>query len=229
MYARDVKGKTLTFGVSGKLIRNSLIMFDRQTGSLWSHLTGAAISGPLRGTELERIAATQTTWKLWRQVHADSRLLKTDSYRDDDPYAGYYVAPDSGVIGRKHVDNRLGAKDRIIGVRLGGAVKAYSFKALGRARVLDDQVGGTPLVVVFDAASESGAVYRRSVGDRLFDFNPPATGMGLVDAQTGSTWDWLSGRSTAGPLAGANLEQIPITYSFWFGWVDFYPGTEPFR
>ena len=45
MYARDLDGKTLTLGVSGKLIRNSLVMFDRETDTLWSHLTGEALEG----------------------------------------------------------------------------------------------------------------------------------------------------------------------------------------
>ncbi len=116
-------------------------------------------------------------------------------------------------------------KERVIGVRIGGEVKAYSFKALTRARVVDDTVGGVSLVVVFDGPSESGAVYRRDQGSRLLTFGPAAGALSMQDSETSSTWDGLSGRATAGPLAGTQLEQIAITYSFWFGWVDFYPNT----
>ncbi|MBI3286672.1 MAG: DUF3179 domain-containing protein, partial [Chloroflexi bacterium] len=35
MYARRIGGEEYTFGVSGKLIMNTLVMYDRQTGSLW--------------------------------------------------------------------------------------------------------------------------------------------------------------------------------------------------
>ena len=45
MYARKVDNRTLTFGVSGLLVRNSLVMYDRETGSLWSHLSGKALDG----------------------------------------------------------------------------------------------------------------------------------------------------------------------------------------
>ena len=45
MYARDVNGQLLTFGVSGKLIMNGLVMFDRETGSLWAHINGQAVDG----------------------------------------------------------------------------------------------------------------------------------------------------------------------------------------
>ena len=51
----------------------------------------------------------------------------------------------------------------------------------------------------------------------------------MRDRETGSTWDGLSGRATAGTDSGMELEQVPITYSFWFGWVDFYPNTEVYR
>jgi hypothetical protein len=66
VYAREVNGKTLTFGVSGKLIRNSLVMFDRETGTLWSHLTGEALDGPLIGNDLKQVLSEQTTWGRWR-------------------------------------------------------------------------------------------------------------------------------------------------------------------
>ena len=40
MYAREAKGQTLTFQVSGMLWKRSLVMRDIETGSLWSHLLG---------------------------------------------------------------------------------------------------------------------------------------------------------------------------------------------
>ncbi len=228
MYARKVEGRTLTFGVSGKLVRNSLIMFDRQTGSLWSHLTGDAIAGPLQGEHLELIPARQTTWKLWRKEWPGSLMLKVDpSEARGDPYSGYYQDGSSGVLGRKHpADNRLPDKEKVIGVRLDGRVKAYAFSALARDRVVNDEVGGVPIVLVFDSNSESGAVYRRDPGGKLLDFQPGDSPLGMRDIETGSSWNGLGGEATGGSLSGTTLEDVPITYSFWFGWSDFYPGTE---
>lgn len=61
MYDRTIDGKIYTFGVSGKLIRNALVMFDRESDTLWSQLLGEAVDGPLQGTKLEPIASLQTT------------------------------------------------------------------------------------------------------------------------------------------------------------------------
>jgi Protein of unknown function (DUF3179) len=51
----------------------------------------------------------------------------------------------------------------------------------------------------------------------------------MRDAETSSTWDGIAGRATDGKLAWTPLEQVPITYSFWFGCADFYPQTTVYR
>jgi hypothetical protein len=230
VYARDVAGKILTFGVSGKLIRNSLVMFDRETGTLWSHLTGEALEGPFVGQHLQQVLSEQTNWGRWRSEHPKTLMLDVDpSDVRFDPYQTYYGAPDAGVVGRKRADDRLPVKERVVGVRLGGEVKAYSFMALARDRVVNDTIGGVPLVVVFDGPSQSGAVYRRNPGGKLLTFVPGPSPLLMLDNETGSTWDGLSGKAAAGVDVGMELEQVPITYSFWFGWVDFYPNTQVYR
>lgn len=230
MYARDLDGKTLTFGVSGKLIRNSLVMYDHETNTLWSHLTGDALDGPLLGQRLQQVISEQTTWGRWRAEHPGTKMLRVDPIDlHSDPYRNYYRSSDAGVRGRKHVDDRLPVKERVIGVRLGGEVKAYSFTALAKAKVVDDIVGGVPLIIVFDGASVSGAVYRRDPGGHWLTFDPGHNALSMVDRETGSTWGGLSGEATAGPTKGTQLEQVAITYSFWFGWVDFYPNTGVYK
>ena len=230
MYARDVNGKTLTFAVSGRLIRNSLVMFDRETGTLWNHLTGEALEGPLVGERLQQVLSEQTTWSRWRAEHPRTLMLAVDpGDLRFDPYQRYYESSDPGVVGRKRTDDRLAVKEKIVGVRLNGEVKAYSFTALARDRVVNDTVGGVPLVVVFDGPSQSGAVYRRDPGGTSLMFTPGLSPLAMVDNETKSTWDGLSGKATAGSDAGIELVQVPITYSFWFGWVDFYPTTELYR
>ena len=200
-------------------------MFDRETGSLWSHLTGEAISGPLTGQRLTVVPSIQTTWGLWHRNHPRAQVLAGSVGELSDPYDLYYQGDSAGIEGRKRQDNRLPTKERVIGLRLGGEVKAYSFSALARDRVVNDVVGGTPLVIVFDGASESGAAYRRDLNGQVLDFQPGSRPMAMTDAQTSSEWDGLAGTASSGPSAGAALTPVPFTYSFWFGWADFYPRT----
>ena len=70
VFARDVSNQELTFGVSGKLIMNALVMYDHQTDSLWSQFLGEAVTGPLAGTKLTLLPAQQTTWSAWKAQHS---------------------------------------------------------------------------------------------------------------------------------------------------------------
>jgi hypothetical protein len=47
-----VNGRELSFGVSGLLYNSDVLLYDRQTNSLWSQLLAQAISGPLKGSRL---------------------------------------------------------------------------------------------------------------------------------------------------------------------------------
>ena len=76
MYSREIDGKEFTFGVSGKLIMNALVMYDRQTDSLWGQIIGEAIQGPMKGTTLEFIPAIHTTWEDWKRLHPDTLALR---------------------------------------------------------------------------------------------------------------------------------------------------------
>ena len=222
MYARTVNGNVLTFGVSGKLVRNSLIMYDRETESLWSHLTGSAIQGKLTGSQLTVLPATQSTWGAWKTAYPATRVLPHDYPGQKDVYARYYAASDTGILGRKRDDSRLPPKALVIGVRVMNQPKAYALSAVVNAKVVNDTFNQLALVVL--ATSDgSASVFERGVSGGTLSFQ--SVGGLIQDRQTGSSWDPVTGIATAGPLAGRSLTPVPATTSFWFGWFDFFPGT----
>ncbi len=95
---------------------------------------------------------------------------------------------------------------------------------LNEQPVVNDEVGGVPVLVVFDAANASGVVYDRRVRQQVLTFEV-VEGLTLRDKESGSLWDGEVGRALEGPLAGAQLQRVKSTSSFWFGWSDFYPQT----
>lgn len=228
MYSRIVDGETYTFGVSGKLIRNTLVMYDRQTDSLWSQLLGRAVEGPLAGKELEFVPAVHTTWADWKARHPDTIALVKGYSGGRDRYSGYYESGSAGVLGRRHQDDRLYVKEFVVGVALEGEdglhAVAFPFSVLNQEPVVNAAVGPTPVLVIFDPQSGAAVVYRRALGDQTYMFHP-RDGDTMVDAETGSVWDRWSGEAIAGPLAGETLARIKSTAAFWFGWKDWYPAT----
>lgn len=206
------------------LYRNGLIMYDHQTESLWSHILGQAIAGDFQGTQLSVIAALQTDWGTWRELHPDTLVISPGLFGRD-AYTAYYLRPDAGVLGRTtNPDENLGTKEYVIGVRLGGEVKAYPFRVLNQQPVVNDMVGDIPIAVFFDKGRASGAVFDRELDDgTLLTFEASDSTRTAVDTQTGSEWDIFTGLATSGPLQGTQLTQVPITYAFWFGWADYHP------
>ena len=228
MYAREFEGRTepLIFGVSGKLIRNALVMYDRQTDSLWSQFLGVAVTGEFQGTPLEPLASTLTDWGTWRRLHPDTIVLDQGGERSD-PYNSYYANASAGVIGERNSDDRLGRKEFVLGIQLAGYQKAYSFRSLSETPVINDLVGDQELVVVFDKDAATGVAFDRVVDGRTltFDLVTDVSGdlLGLRDRETETLWVALTGEAIEGELAGARLRQLAFTQVFWFAWTDFFP------
>ena len=232
MYAREIDGQTFTFGVSGKLIMNALVMYDRETMSLWSHFTGDAVQGEMKGTVLEFIPALQTDWETWSQLHPDTKALDKGSSNAYDPYTGYYRGGSAGIIGQTRLDERLPTKEFVVGVLGEDTARAYPFRALNETPVVNDTIGGIPIVVVFDDYSATAAVFIRQLEGDVLTFSLAGHEEGqtplMRDEETGTVWELLSGKAVDGPSAGKTLEQYPSNYSFWFAWKDYYPDTEIF-
>lgn len=224
MYSRLIDGEEYTFGVSGKLIMNVLVMYDRQTDSLWSQLIGEAVDGPLTGTKLEFVPSWQTTWSDWKAQHPNTIALDKGFGSSRDPYAGYYNNTSSGVIGQSQIDERLYVKEFVIGVEQNGKAAAYPFSTLSEVPIVNDTVGEQPILVVFNSDTGTGVVFDRQVNGQILTFSL-AEGSSITDAETGTIWDGLTGKALEGPLTGETLTRLKSTASFWFGWKDWYPET----
>ncbi|MBI5136051.1 MAG: DUF3179 domain-containing protein [Nitrospirae bacterium] len=162
-----VAGRARRFGVSGLLYNSDVLLYDRESESLWSQILGRAVSGPLKGESLAPIPLAHTTWGDWRRRHPDTAVLSTNTGYARDygraPYAGY---ADSPVVyfPTGAVDRRYHPKELVLGVAIGGVSKAYPFSELERAEgTVTDTLAGRTLTVVFDAGNQTA---RALDGDR---------------------------------------------------------------
>lgn len=144
VYSRNVEGKLYTFGVSGRLYKSNVLIYDHQTESLWSQLMEIAIAGPMVGKKLQKLESKRTSWKAWRKENPHTLVLSTDTgHKRDytvDPYEGYYKTlgiwfPVGGV--RKD----LSPKEMILGIEIKGKAKAYPLSLLRkRPGILKDRI-----------------------------------------------------------------------------------------
>jgi hypothetical protein len=155
-------GKQLKFGVSGLLYQSDVLLYDRQTESLWSQIKQEAVTGKLMGTRLQLIPSTQTTWGAWKKKHPDTLVLSTRTgYVRDyerDPYAGYTTSREVFFPAGK-MNRRYHPKEQVIGVELEGLTKAYPFSEMARVKSpFKDKVGKQTVCVVYDSKSRTATI-----------------------------------------------------------------------
>ena len=233
-----VDGVELDFGVSGLLFLSNLIMFDRNTGSLWNQMLLGSQCGMQRGKALTRIPVTETTWAKWRSDHPNTTLLSVDQ---GDIFANYFEYPygDYDVPTNSRVDflapgvtfsTERPAKELVLGVFDGDAARAFSFGLLDRAgpaSVINDVVGDEPVLVTYIKQWREATAYDRRVDGQTLTFSLATPGpLTFTDSETGSTWNAM-GVATSGPMAGKQLSRYTDSYvAFWFAWSLYYPAIQ---
>ena len=154
VFSRKVAGKVLTFGVSGLLYNNNLLMYDRETQSLWSQASGMAVSGKYKGTKLTWLAVSQMPLAEWKVLYPSSSVLNEETGYSRNyaftPYPGYNNSSKL-YFPLSHQDQRYPRKEWVIAVNINGRTKAYPYSELRRAKLpVKDEVGGVALVVDYD-------------------------------------------------------------------------------
>lgn len=165
VYRSEIDGRGLDFGVSGLLYNSDVLLYDRQTGSLWSQLHHRAITGPMKGRVLTPLAASHSRWQDWLSRHPDTLVLSRDtgSQRDysRNPYGDY---DDSAQLyfPVEFMSQAYHPKERVIGVELNGVARAYPFSELARHAEqgeLIDKLAGAEIRIVYDAVARDARVF----------------------------------------------------------------------
>lgn len=231
MYTREANGKELELRVSGKLYKDALVMFDRETGTLWTQVDGKALRGPLQGSRLTEIPAVQTTWKAWKQLHPETLVLRKPETIRGSGYEGYFRDPAKRGLFGTGGDNRLQGKDKVVGVHDAGEAIAVPESALVEKSVVQFLLAGKPVVVMYDKDAKTPGVYAASLEGHPITFRARRTGKAslIEDMETGSVWSPLEGRATSGPLKGKVLSRMSYLHSFWYAWSAYRPETRVIR
>ena len=158
----NVGGQARSFGVSGLLYNSDVLLYDRESESLWSQILRTSVSGPLKGETLEQIPMAHTTWRDWREHNPGTLVLSNQTGHSRDysrsPYSGY-EASNRIWFPVKNQSQRYHPKELVIGLNLDGKTKAYPFTELAKStNMIDDKLGLTDLKVEFDAANRTGRV-----------------------------------------------------------------------
>ena len=242
VFDREVEGQVRTFGVSGLLRGSNLVMFDRESETWWQQFTGQGLVGELAGKQLQFIAGQLVSWSEFKRTYPQGRVLSQDTGFERDYTYNVYDSYDifTGPISRYYdgeLNDALPPTQRILGVTIKNVPAAYPFSVLQRVPVLNTEVDGEPLVILYDPNVQTNLGDRDIVDGRRVGaavaYRPVVDGVRLsfkvegdtiVDRQTGSTWN-RSGEAVSGELKGKRLPPVLHTNAFWFHWAAFNPDT----
>jgi hypothetical protein len=230
VYDRQRGGRTLEFGVSGKLADDDLVMYDRETGSEWKQSSGECLSGAFAGESLSVRPAAVLPWESFRATYPDGVALRPPGGEseaagagddpepidyDDAPYAEYLASDGFGLAAHRGTDaGRTWDRDDL------------DPKAVVLGVDVDDDALGFPLPRVRAA----GGVVRATVGDRpvvafaddaagVHAYADPGHAFERTDAGVvadGTTWDVATGRAAD----DRRLERVSTRRLFAFAWRD---------
>ena len=235
MYSRELDGKTYTFGVSGKLWRDSLLMYDHQTRTLWSHITGKAIQGQLKGKQLKPLTSIpQIEWNTWITNYPNTKVLSVPfrgrmvESPNHDTYQRYHASQDTGVSGMKYTDKRLPNKQLVIGVQIADKngkkhYRAYPLTQFTKTAMINDTVNSVPLLIFHDKESFATAVFKRIVDNKVIIFT--AINRHFAQDNSGTEWNLITGKAPK----GKRLQRLSAVNIYWFAWARFYPETTIYK
>ena len=240
-YDRRVGDRILDFGTSGALLNSALVMYDRQTESLWSHYTGQAVAGHLTGARLDLIPVQTVSFATFLASHPDGQVLSLDTGHSrrygQNPYE-FYDSNNRPFLYSGALDDRLDPIARVVVVRDDVDAAVIPYNVLTERGVVAFTFAGRELVALYEPGTASAldspniaegrdvgatGVFVRSVDGRLLDLSA-SEGGGFVDASTGTVYDIL-GRASDWPDA-LRLEPVEHLDTFWFAAAAFHPHAE---
>ena len=236
-FRRDLDDRTLSMETEG-VCGGSIILRDRQTGTLWAPFDGHGLEGPLAGRELVRLPVFLTTWRDWSARHPESDVI----YQPEARRAGHGAREHPGkwgIVGQMGEtlstwDTRLAENDFVYGIGQDGASRAYPLRAVQeRDGVVNDTLAALegqsprPIVVLARGAFEMAAYSRRLAGATLtFELAAGEPGH-FRDLESGSVWT-IEGLAVSGPHQGKRLSPMDGYMVEWHVWSEYHPESEVF-
>ncbi|HYC51438.1 MAG TPA: DUF3179 domain-containing (seleno)protein [Gemmatimonadaceae bacterium] len=187
---------------------------DRKTKSWWRQVNGEAATGAAKGKRLTEIASVQLPLSQWLAMYPNSLIMQPDSalaHRYPTSYAYETGESRSALTGTDTVSWE--EKAWVVGVSIAGESRAYDWNRLKRERVVNDVVGGTPIVLALARDSASFFVHARPDSATRFALRNDS----LV---SGHHVFAVTGRGKGGALRA-----VPASQEFWHSWRTFNPGT----
>lgn len=130
-------------------------------------------------------------------------------------------------IGFAEADEFLVDREPVVALEIAGDARAYPLQILIWHEVVNDVVGGVPVVITFCPLCNSAVAFEREVAGTVYDFGVSGklrfSDLVMYDRQTESWWQQITGEAIVGELTGAELEFLPASLISYGDFKEAYP------
>jgi len=123
----------------------------------------------------------------------------------------------------------LKEQDRVLGLAQGSEAKAYPIKILNWHEIVNDTIGGKPVVVTYCPLCGTGIGFYPIIRGRTYTFGVSGllyqSDLLMYDHQTESLWSQIAMEAVAGPITGTKLAPIFLDHTTWDEWRAKHPRT----
>lgn len=118
-------------------------------------------------------------------------------------------------------------QDRVLGLELEGAARAYPVRILNYHEIVNDHIGGRSVTITWCPLCGSGMAFVADVNNRRMHFGVSGllynSDMLLYDRATHSLWSQLMRQAISGPLKGQKLDMLALQQTTWLEWRNKHP------
>jgi hypothetical protein len=193
VYAGNIGKQKVSLGVSGRLRKRNLVMWDEETNSLWSQITGEALYGKSKGKRLDMLPAVFVSMQTWLKMHPKTKVLDMLTVQ----HKGWFYTSKDLTKGKAE------GQALAIGLRHEKTTLAIPMSHLHQHPRLEVELDGIPLLVVWQQEDAAVLVYQRPVEDfHIKDY------------------DLLTGKAKEGE---SELQRFPYIPTYLKAWQTYYP------
>jgi hypothetical protein len=219
VWKRSIGRQVLTFHLAG-INNQNFLMRDEETGSFWQQVSGKAVSGPMKGQQLELVRSDELTFAQWRKEIPNGAVLQPVA-----EFEKQYESKDWDVKMQKVrtvVDTKAtGIEPRrlMLGIELEGTARAFPLDTVLQQKLVQDRVGSATIFLVVGPDGKSIRAFRAPMDTEFFRKDDGS----LLD-QSGNAWDFR-GCTTDNRC----LDPIYILRDYWFDWQLYHPATTVYK
>lgn len=157
--------------------------------------------------------AQQISWENWR-TDTDKKIIDLDELVPGGPPKDGIPSIDSPRFTTpEEAEAWMGPREPVIALQAEGEARAYPLQIMVWHEIVNDRIGGRPLLVTFCPLCYSALVFERTVEGEVLEFGVSGflrhSDLVMYDRKTETLWQQFTGKAVVGHYTGTQLEQVP--------------------